>query len=222
MHPSQHTPRTASCKPHAPFRRRLLRRFGLIVSLLAALTVQPVLLRGPAAHAAVESAGSGGPAAQAAVESAVSDCDSDLARYAVSRINLWRRTIKPDLPSLIWNHKVDSVACAHSDLLLTTSPANGCPDPHQCPGEPDSVARLRNAGIAFNWSGENVGHGWSTRELDDRMMRKLIRDIHRQFVAEGPGGPHYENIVSEHFQRVGVGVVYDDHHIWFTEDFIGE
>jgi hypothetical protein len=65
--------------------------------------------------------------------------------------------------------------------------------------------------------GENVGHAWGEPTFDPK---EGLRIIHQNMMNEGPGGGHYDNIMSPDFQQVGVGVAFDANHVWVTEDFI--
>jgi uncharacterized protein YkwD len=199
--------------------RRLLPSFGLLTALLLTALMGQAGLPAPTVRAAVQ-AGAAVPA-HVAVQSGYEE-DPHLERYAVNIINTWRQTA--GLAPYKTNWTLTPGARTHSELLLTTDPANGCPNFHQCPGEPDWAARIRNTGLTFTWSGENVGRRWQDRgeaRLSQNTFRNFVREIHDYFMAEGPGGGHYDNIMSTQFREVGVGVVLDDHHLWLTEDFIG-
>jgi uncharacterized protein YkwD len=172
--------------------------------LLASQVMQPGPVRAAEASAAVE---------PAAVVAAAPSC-SDLDQYALNDLNERRQS--HGLPDYQFDQSLATAACAHTALLWDNSPTNGCPNPHQCPGEPDPPTRMSDAGASFTAWGENVGNRWAIPSLDPY---DAIRAIHDSFMAEGPGGGHYENMMSTQFQRVGIAVVSDEQHLWMTQDF---
>jgi uncharacterized protein YkwD len=139
----------------------------------------------------------------------------ELEQYVFGLINQSREN--GGLPDYTFNDTLAAVARAHSNLNLQTDPKNGCPNNHQCPGEPDPGTRISNAGVQFTSWGENVGHAWGEPTFDQKAG---LLTIHQNMMNEGPGGGHYENIMSSSFQQVGVGVAFDDNHVFVTEDFI--
>jgi uncharacterized protein YkwD len=174
--------------------------------LLAAQVVQPGPVRAAVAPAVVEPAG---------VVIAAPLCSS-LYQYAFNDLNNWRRS--RGLPAYQFDQRLATAACGHTARLWDYNPWSGCPNAHQCPGEPDPGTRMRNAGATFTYWGENVGFRWATPSQDPYAA---IRAIHTSFMAEGPGGGHYQNMMSTRFQRVGIGVVSDQQRLWLTEDFAG-
>ncbi len=179
---------------------------AVITGLLVAQLVQQGPLRAAMASAAVE---------PTAVVAAAPSCSS-LDQYVLDDLNDRRRA--HGLPDYQFDPTLAAAACAHTARLWDTSPTDGCPDDHQCPGEPDPPTRMQDAGASFTAWGENVGGRWATPSLD---AREAIRAVHDSFMAEGPGGGHYENMMSTGFQRVGIAVVSDQQHLWLTQDFAG-
>jgi uncharacterized protein YkwD len=140
---------------------------------------------------------------------------SELEQYMLGLINKSRED--GGLPDYTSNDTLAAVARAHSDLNLQTDPKNGCPNPHQCPGEPDPCTRMSDAGVSWTQCAENVGNQWAEPTFDPK---EGLLAIHQRMMDEGPGGGHYDNIMSPTLQQVGVGVAFDANHVWVTEDFI--
>jgi uncharacterized protein YkwD len=139
----------------------------------------------------------------------------ELEQYVFGLINQSRED--GGLPDYTFNDTLAAVARAHSNLLLQTDPQNGCPNPHQCPGEPDPCTRMSNAGVNFTECAENVGSRWAEPTFD---QKQGCLEVHQDMMNEGPGGGHHDNIMSPTLEQVGVGVAFDDNHVWVTEDFI--
>lgn len=188
-------------------RRRLMSRLALIaVALLVPLGFQPLITHTPVAQAVPVD-----PSCNYYVFSTDDLLDS---------INKLRH--RNNLNRLHTNTQLEiGATCPHSELLYNTSPEIGCPNVHQCPGEPDPRTRIINSGVAFRWWGENVGHWIHFPKFTNRSVRDAIRDVHEQWMAEGPGGPHYENLMNPNFTEIGLGLVRDKNYLWWTEDFIG-
>jgi uncharacterized protein YkwD len=184
----------------------LLSLVAVFTGLLIAQLVQQGPLRAATASAAVE---------PAAVVAAAPSCSS-LAQDVLDDLNDRRRA--HGLPDYQFDPTLAAAACAHTARLWDSSPTDGCPDDHQCPGEADPPTRMQDAGAGFTAWGENVGGRWAIPSLD---AGGAIRAIHDSFMAEGPGGGHYENMMSTQFQRVGIAVVSDQQHLWLTQDFAG-
>ena len=75
---------------------------------------------------------------------------------------------------------------------------------------------LWSSGFNHN-AAENQGdpHGWRPEAIDS-----AIDQILNMMMDEGPGGGHYENILNPNFNRVGIGLILDDHgRLYFTNDF---
>ena len=114
-------------------------------------------------------------------------------------------------PPLTWNATLAGGARAHSNLM-----ASGCGLQHQCPGEPAPGTRITKEGIHWTSWGENCGY-WG----GDRNYSNDIQQIERSMINEGPGGYHYNNLMSTSFKIVGVGVSIDSKgYVWVTEDFV--
>jgi uncharacterized protein YkwD len=114
-------------------------------------------------------------------------------------------------PALAWNATLANGARAHSRLM-----ASGCGLQHQCPGEPAPGTRITNEGVHWTSWGENIGYyGGDGNYSND------IQKIEQMMINEGPGGYHYDNLMSTTFKQIGVGVSIDSKgYVWVTEDFV--
>jgi uncharacterized protein YkwD len=91
---------------------------------------------------------------------------AELEQYVLGLINQSRED--GGLPDYTSNDTLATVARDHSNLNMQYDPKNGCPDNHQCPGEPDPGTRISNAGVQFTSWGENVGHAWGEPTFDPK------------------------------------------------------
>lgn len=114
-------------------------------------------------------------------------------------------------PALTWNATLATGARRHSQLMTS-----GCGLQHQCPGEPAPGTRITNEGVHWTSWGENIGYyGGDGNYSND------IQQIERSMINEGPGGYHYNNLMSTSFKQIGVGVSIDSKgYVWVTEDFV--
>ena len=103
----------------------LLSLVAVFTGLLIAQLVQQGPLRAATASAAVE---------PAAVVAAAPSCSS-LAQDVLDDLNDRRRA--HGLPDYQFDPVLAAAACAHTARLWDSSPTDGCPDDHQCPGEAD-------------------------------------------------------------------------------------
>ena len=53
---------------------------------------------------------------------------------------------------------------------------------------------------------------WRSAQKQVDVMLKLMMD-------EGPGGGHYDNMMSPKLRRIGVGIVYVNNRFYMTNDF---
>jgi uncharacterized protein YkwD len=114
-------------------------------------------------------------------------------------------------PALTWNATLATGARKHSQLMTS-----GCGLQHQCPGEPSPGMRITNEGVHWTSWGENIGYyGGDGNYSND------IQQIERSMINEGPGGYHYNNLMSTSFKQIGVGISIDSKgYVWVTEDFV--
>jgi uncharacterized protein YkwD len=67
-------------------------------------------------------------------------------------------------------------------------------------------------------AGENQAPKWPVNGDEDGTVDAILQAM----MNEGPGGGHYDNIVSKNFTRVGIGLVVDaNQQLWFSNDFSG-
>ncbi len=178
--------------------RRHLHGFRWITSvlLLAVMAALLVLLSVPVGHTA----------AQALIPS---DQITDLEQQMFTLINHDRAA--HNLPPYTWDARLGTGARAHSNLM-----ASGCGLQHQCPNEPDPSTRITNEGVSWKSCGENIGEAGGYPSYSDD-----LKQIEQDMIDEGPGGGHYDNLMSTAFQNVGVGVAIDSNGtVWVTEDFV--
>jgi uncharacterized protein YkwD len=116
---------------------------------------------------------------------------------------------KHGLPALHMNSELIDSAHHHNLTMAANNEMS-----HQCSGEPSFTARISNAGYNWGAAGENIG--WNS-DMSTGGALQLEYDMY----GEGPGGGHYENIVSKGFKDVGIDVWFDNvnHKLWLTEDF---
>lgn len=78
------------------------------------------------------------------------------------------------------------------------------------------VQRIAATGGSYRAAGENIGETVGYALLDG-----LDREDHDMMAEPLTPGNHHWNIVSPAYTRVGLGVVYRDGQLYFTEDFVG-
>jgi uncharacterized protein YkwD len=132
-----------------------------------------------------------------------------LVKYNVERVNAYRAA--KGLPALLYDAKISAFARAGSEQLA---------DDHR----PHAHFQAKSDGAPGfgNRSAENQGDpsGVSVMDPDPvKSGKKQIDTMLRLMMDEGPGGGHYENIVSTHFRRVGIGLVYVQGRLYLTNDF---
>jgi uncharacterized protein YkwD len=77
-------------------------------------------------------------------------------------------------------------------------------------------ARIRATGVALTTAGENIG------DTNGYAMTQGLDLIDRDMMAEPlTRGNHHWNIVNPAYTQVGLGVIYSNGEMWFTEDFAG-
>jgi hypothetical protein len=70
-------------------------------------------------------------------------------------------------------------------------------------------------GVICTDGGENQGAASGTD------VRKAIDRILNAMWAEGPGGGHYENIISRKYAIVGISLIVNNGLVYLTNDFSG-
>jgi len=110
------------------------------------------------------------------------------------------------LPALKLDAKVAAVARAHSADMRERNYFGHI--------DPDGITpsgRLRNAGISFRISGENISR---TKGINDP-----AKAANNEFLADSA---HRAVLLNPQFTRAGVGVVRSGTEYWITQNFIGQ
>ena len=180
-----------------PSRKPVLAQHAITIILaIATLAAALLTLAFPAEHVAVKTL-------------QPQDHISTLEQQLFTLINHDRAVL--GRPALSWNAILAKCARAHSHLM-----ASGCGLQHQCPGEPAPGTRITGEGVHWTSWGENISYyGGDGNYSND------IQKIEQMMINEGPGGYHYDNLMSTTFKQVGVGVGIDSKgYVWLTEDFV--
>jgi uncharacterized protein YkwD len=118
-------------------------------------------------------------------------------RELFASINQARRA--QGLAALRWDESLATAARRHAEVMAERGSAQ-----HGFEGEPSLSARVKLAGVHFNWLSENVVQGPSTEF------------IHTQFMKSPP---HRANILDKDMDSIGVGVVERGGQLFAVEDF---
>jgi uncharacterized protein YkwD len=139
----------------------------------------------------------------ATVANDVSDAGvADAEAYALQRLNAYRATVNS--PAL----DVDAKA---SDFARVASQ-------HRAAGEAAHLYFQQNsASCACGLSAENQG---SATRLPTDDPHRTVDAILAAMWAEGPGGGHYEVMISKSYAKVGVGIVITSTALYLTNDFL--
>jgi uncharacterized protein YkwD len=132
-----------------------------------------------------------------------------LVKYNVERLNSFRAA--KGLSPLLYDAKISAFARKGSEQLAS----DHTPHAH-------FQAASDNAPGFGTRSAENQGDPSGVSAMDPDPLKSGKRQIDtmlRLMMDEGPGGGHYENIVSPRFRRVGIGLVYDNGRLYLTNDF---
>lgn len=100
---------------------------------------------------------------------------------------------------LKWDAQLATAARQHAALMAQQNTLS-----HQLPGEPEPVARARQAGARFSVFAENVADGPSTGEIHQGWMNSP---------------PHRKNLLDPQLNSVGVAVVDRDGQLFAVQDF---
>lgn len=135
---------------------------------------------------------------------------SSLLDYNLNALNAYRA--KVGSPPLTRDPDLNAFALAGSQELSSTHQPHG----HFIANE-QALLRTRNK-IAENQSDPN---GRPPMDSDStKSAQKLIDQTLALMFAEGPGGGHYENMISIDYKRLGVGLlVAPDGKFYLTNDF---
>jgi hypothetical protein len=132
-----------------------------------------------------------------------------LVRYNIDAINMYRQ--RSGLPPYQYDAQISAFAYAGSQQLSGDHAAHA--HFHCCSqGAPGfGHARAENQGDPGGvpaMSRDPYGNG----RLQIDTMLKMMMD-------EGPGGGHYDNMMSTRYHRVGVGLFYAGNKLYMTNDF---
>lgn len=141
-----------------------------------------------------------------------SSSNEQLARQLFALINQDRAA--NGLPALAWEPKLAVSAQRHNQVMMS-----GCGLSHQCSGEAGLGARETNAGVSWNYCGENIGTGGPVATYDAQWS--MASGLHQSMMNEkAPNDGHRRNLLSRDFHRIGISISIDaKNHLWLTEDF---
>jgi hypothetical protein len=131
-----------------------------------------------------------------------------LARYNVEQVNVYRA--RGGLLPLLHDARLSSFATAGSQRLARDHV------PHANFAENASGQHFGSR------SAENQGDPGGVPPMDADPRRNGTRQVDimlKLMMDEGPGGGHYDNIMSPKLRRVGVGIVYVNNRFYMTNDF---
>ena len=131
-----------------------------------------------------------------------------LVRYNVERVNTYRA--QGGLPALLYDARISAFAIAGSQRLARDHV------PHANFAENAQAQRFGSR------SAENQGdpRGVPTMDADPwRNAQKQVDIMMKLMMDEGPGGGHYDNIMSPKLRRIGIGNVYVGGRFYLTNDF---
>jgi len=135
---------------------------------------------------------------------------STLVGYALNQVNAARAAY--GLPPLALSSALSAVANEHSWDMLNNNYFS-----HTSLDGRTREDRLRNAGISFGYSGENICYS----NTPARSPTDVLNWCHAQFMAEPyPGySNHIGNILGTHYTRIGIGIAVSGSAVYVTWDF---
>lgn len=153
---------------------------------------------------------SAAPAARARVSVPAPAPSSSLVGYALNQVNAARAAY--GLGPLVLSSAISAVANAHAWDMLS----NGYFSHTSLDGR-TKQDRLRNGGISFGWSSENICYS----NTSARSPSAVLDWCHNQFMAEPyPGySNHIGNILGTHFTRIGIGIAVSGSKVYVVWDF---
>ena len=123
--------------------------------------------------------------------------DRDAAREIFSLLNHARE--REGLDWLKWNDQLEDAAFAHAKLVAKHRQLS-----HQYPGEPPLTMRLAKTNIRLDRSGENLALDSGPEAAHEALM-------------QSPG--HRANILSPHYNAVGIAAIKSGGTLYVVEDF---
>ena len=135
---------------------------------------------------------------------------STLVGYALNQVNGARAAY--GLAPLALDAAISAVSNEHAWDMLN----NGYFDHTSLDGR-TKEDRLRNAGIVFGWSGENICYNNNSA----MSPTDVLNWCHSQFMSEPyPGySNHIGNILGVHYTRIGIGIAVSGSKVYITWDF---
>jgi uncharacterized protein YkwD len=133
-----------------------------------------------------------------------------LVGYALNQINAARAAY--GLPPLALDSAISAVASAHAWDMLNNNYFN-----HTSLDGRTREDRLRNGGISFGYSGENICFS----NTSARTPTDVLNWCHGMFMAEPyPGySNHIGNILGVHYTRIGIGIAISGSAVYVVWDF---
>ncbi|MBX3233282.1 MAG: CAP domain-containing protein [Labilithrix sp.] len=132
-----------------------------------------------------------------------------LVRYNVERVNAYRA--RKGLPPLLYDRKISELALRGSQQLASDH------RPHA-----HFAAHAKGAPGFGSRAAENQGDENGVPVLDPNPTKNGQRQIDAMLelmFAEGPGGGHYDNMMSKELRRIGVGLFNSAGRLYMTNDF---
>jgi uncharacterized protein YkwD len=133
-----------------------------------------------------------------------------LVGYALNQVNAARAAY--GLQPLVLSSAISAVANAHAWDMLRNNYFS-----HTSLDGRTKQDRLRNGGISFSWSGENICYSNNSA----RTPTAVLNWCHSQFMAEPyPGySNHIGNILGTHYTRIGIGIAVSGSKVYVVWDF---
>jgi hypothetical protein len=131
-----------------------------------------------------------------------------LVRYNVDQVNAYRA--RGGLPPLLYDARLSAFATQGSQRLSRDHV------PHANFAEHAQAQRFGSR------SAENQGDPGGVPTMDADRWKNATRQVDimlKLMMDEGPGGGHYDNIMSPKMRRIGVGNVYAGARLYMTNDF---
>jgi uncharacterized protein YkwD len=135
---------------------------------------------------------------------------SSLVGYALNQVNAARAAY--GLRPLVLSSAISAVSNAHAWDMLRNNYFS-----HTSLDGRTKQDRLRNAGISFSWSGENICYSNNSA----RSPSAVLNWCHSQFMSEPyPGySNHIGNILGTHYTRIGIGIAVSGSKVYVVWDF---
>jgi hypothetical protein len=131
-----------------------------------------------------------------------------IVRYNVDQMNAYRA--RGGLPPLVYDARLSAFATTGSQRLARDHVAHA------------NFAENAAAQRFGSRSAENQGDPGGVPPMDAdrwRSAQKQVDVMLKLMMEEGPGGGHFDNIMSPKLRRVGVGIVYVNDRFYMTNDF---